>query len=593
MNTEHQPFYTVQELRFHHILLLSWENLPESIVRKMNVVMKKLTALVLILMLASLVLANCSIADSLLAEKTTITIYYDPELKDWLEPMVTAFNAGKHETKAGSVVVVEATAMESMEVSRQILDGTLKPTIWVPSSSIVFPNANVVWRETHNEDLVPQADALVYSPFVIAMWEPMAAALGYPEKSIGWNDLAQLTNSANGWDAYGYPEWGDFKFGTPHPQFTIGGMMSLTAQTYAGVLKHNGLTPADTQSYAATKLVGDIQRSVIHYGPSTSYFATLMFENGPSFLSAAVMYEHTVIRHESERMAQTPEQPAVIAIYPEEGAFLANFPFAVLNGGWVNSEQRAAAEVLHEFLMAREQQAHALNAGFRPANGEIPTSAPIDSSHGANPAQPATVFDFPPVDVLSAAEMMWLEVKKPVDVVVVMDVSKAMTADKLASAGNTLNQFTARLNDNDRLSLLAASNTVVAASPLSELGTKRGELTNLISGLQPGGNTSLYDAILTAYALLEQQGNPDHIRAIVVVSMGADTWSDSDFSDVEARVNEHSATGGKPIKLFTVTYSDGADASTFTDRIRIMGGETYLISTDTINRAFSRLLTFF
>ena len=559
----------------------------------MNVVMKKLTALVLILMLASMMLANCSIAGKLLTEKTTITIHYDPELKNWLEPMITEFNAGKHETKAGSVVVVEATAMESMEVSRQILDGTLKPTIWIPSSSIVFPNANVVWHETHNEDLVPQADALVYSPLVVAMWEPMAAALGSPEKMIGWNDLAQLTNSANGWDAYGYPEWGDFKFGTPHPQFTIGGMMSLTAQTYAGVLKHNGLTPGDVQSYAATKLVGDIQRSVIHYGPSTTYFATLMFENGPSFLSAAVMYEHTVIQHESERLAADAAQTPVVAIYPEEGTFLANFPFAVLNGGWVNSDQRAAAIVLQEFLMAPEQQSYALSAGFRPANSDIPTSSPIDSTHGVDPAQPGMIFDFPPIDVLSAINTMWLDVKKPVDMVAVMDVSGTMSAEKIAAAGNTLNQFTARLNDNDRLGVLASSNTVVEVSPLTELGTKRGELTNLIAGLQSGGNTSLYDAILAAYELLEQQGNPDHIRAVVVVSMGTDTWSDSDFYDVEARVNTHAATGGKPIKLFTVTYSDGPDASAFTDRIRSMGGEVFLISPDTIDRAFSRLLTFF
>jgi len=38
------------------------------------------------------------------------------------------------------------------------------------------------------------------------MWKPMAEA-------IGWADIIALSRNPQGWKGYGFPQWGQFKFG--------------------------------------------------------------------------------------------------------------------------------------------------------------------------------------------------------------------------------------------------------------------------------------------------------------------------------------------------------------------------------------------
>ena len=56
-------------------------------------------------------------------------------------------------------------------------------------------------------------------PLVFAMPKPMAEALGWPGKAIGWAELAELAADPKGWAKYGHPEWGAFKLGKTNPNF--------------------------------------------------------------------------------------------------------------------------------------------------------------------------------------------------------------------------------------------------------------------------------------------------------------------------------------------------------------------------------------
>lgn len=195
----------------------------------------------------SLVLSACSAVEQLLpGEQVTVSIVYGSEKKEWLEPLVQQFNEERHETADGKTIVVEVTAIGSIESVRGIIDGTLQPTVWSPASSIYIPVANAEWKNTHADDLVTGTpNDLVLSPVVIAMWRPMAQALGWPDKALGWEDIAQLAISEEGWTAYGHPEWGRFKFGHTHPAYSNSGITSIIAETYAGLGKQRGLTEVD------------------------------------------------------------------------------------------------------------------------------------------------------------------------------------------------------------------------------------------------------------------------------------------------------------------------------------------------------------
>jgi Ca-activated chloride channel family protein len=129
-------------------------------------------------------------------EQVIVSIAYGSEKKEWLEPLVTQFNDARNKTADGNTIVVEATAIGSIESVRGIMDGTLQPTVWSPASSIYIPVANAEWKKSHADDLVTGSpNDLVLSPVVIAMWRPMAQALGWPDKALGWEDIAALAAS--------------------------------------------------------------------------------------------------------------------------------------------------------------------------------------------------------------------------------------------------------------------------------------------------------------------------------------------------------------------------------------------------------------
>jgi Ca-activated chloride channel family protein len=450
------------------------------------------------------------------------------------------------------------------------------------------------WRQAHGSELVTGTpNDLVLSPVVIAMWESMARALGWPERAIGWADIAALATSEDGWAAYGYPEWGTFKFGHTHPGFSNSGIVSVIAETYAGAGKLRDLTLSDLENPDTQAFVEAVESGIIHYGSSTGFFAERMFERGPSYLSAAVLYENLVVEQESRRLAGESQQLPVVAIYPVEGTFWSNHPYVILNAPWVTEEQRSAAQDFENFLLDRPQQLKALEYGFRPADPSIDLTAPLDAQHGVDPGQPQTILEIPSAEVIAGIENLWEQVKKPVDLVVLIDASGSMQGDKIAAARSSLLQFVDLLSDRDRLQVILFNSELVTLTELSSLGEKRQDIRTRISGIIEGGNTRLYDAVDYAYAELERNADPDHIRAIVVLSDGDDTESDLTLDTLLGRIDIASLEGGSSVKLFTIAFGEDAARDVLVQLAEATGGQQYDSTMENILKVYREIATFF
>jgi Ca-activated chloride channel family protein len=548
----------------------------------------------LLTILAMLVMA-CGMLPGQESNTVPISIVYGSEKKEWLEPLVQEYNALKRETEEGSTIVVEATPMGSIESARAIVEGQLEPTVWSPASSVYVPVANAEWRgREHSEDLViGEPPDLVISPVVIALWQPMAEALGWPEKSIGWADIAALATSEEGWAAFGYPEWGSFKFGHTHPNYSNSGLVSVIAEAYAGADKQRGLTLDDLQDPDLKEFMAEVESSIIHYGSSTGFFAERMFERGPSYLSAAVMYENLVVAQESKRLAGQSQQLPVVAIYPKEGTFWSNHPYAILNAPWVTAEQKAAAEDFQAFLLDRPQQVKAIELGFRPADPGIPLAAPLDKGHGVDPAQPQTVLQVPSAEVISGIQDLWRrEAKKPVDLVVVMDVSGSMEGQKISAARNSLLQFIDLLDDRDRLQVTLFSKDIVTLTPLTPLGEKREDVRRRVSGIVDQTDTRLYGAVAQAYDELLATGDNQHIQAMVVLSDGANTVDDMTLDQLLRQIGSSSEAGTAP-KIFTIAFGANADRDVLRRIAEVTGGKQYNSDPSTIYEVYAEIATFF
>lgn len=479
---------------------------------------------------------------------------YGSEKEKWINDVTRDFNQGNFKTQSGKRIFVRALPMGSGETIDNILSGRLQAHIASPASAAFIKLGNAKSRSKLGKDLISSTDNLVLSPVVIAMWKPMAQAIGWGKNPLGWSDILALARNEKGWQVYGYPQWGKFKFGHTHPEYSNSGLISLFAEAYAASGKTAGLTLADLNKPQLKQFIGGVEQSVVHYGSSTGFFGRKMFANGPEYLSAAVLYESMVVESYSENNLAFP----IVAIYPKEGTFWSDHPVGIVEREWVTPEHREAAKVYIQFLLARPQQVKAMQYGFRPALVDLSLSAPLDVAHGVDPQEPKTTLEVPSVEIIDGILQVWRAQKKHSNVVLVLDTSGSMNDDgKIQSAREGAKQLVQLLDDGDTFSFLPFSSELHWSQQNASVKEERAKLTSQIDSLFAGGGTALYDAIDSAYQQLASASPGDSkIQAIVVLTDGEDTQSRIKLNELMPRIQYNGET--RAIHIFTIAY--GKDA---------------------------------
>jgi Ca-activated chloride channel homolog len=515
-----------------------------------------------------------------------LSILYGSEKKTWLEESIAAYNRERPASKTGRAIRVTGKPAGSGEAMTAILDGTERPTVFSPASGAYVTLLNEAWqsRGNHTRPIAPAGDALVLSPIVIAMWRPMAEALGWPAQPIGWNDILSVSRDRTGWAKHDHPEWGAMKLGHTHPEYSNSGLLSVLAIAYAGAKTTRGLSAADLPK--VERFMTDVEDAIVHYGKSTGFFGDKMVERGPTYLSAAVLYENLVIESYAK---QRPLD--LVAIYPEEGTFWSDHPYSVLDAEWVAPEQREAAAEFLVWLKARPQQERAMALGFRPVDPAIKITAPIDAAHGVDPLQPQTLLEVPDAATLNALLDTWRRTKKAADVVLVFDKSGSMKGRPLDEAKRGAKAFLATLEARDEVTLMFFDRTVYPPYGPVELGKSKAALESRIDGISADGGTALYDATIAAYNVLEarHKSASRQIRAVVVMTDGADTHS---RRKLDATVKAlHSEDGG--VAVYTIGYGDEPNQAALEAIARAGSGSFSKGNVDTIIQIFRDLASFF
>ncbi|MBC8159800.1 MAG: substrate-binding domain-containing protein [Roseiflexaceae bacterium] len=523
-----------------------------------------------------------------------ISMLYGSEKRVWIDEVTAQFNAQQVKSSSGKPIFVTTTPVGSADSMNQILDGRAQPTIWSPASAVLVPLANQRWAQANaGAQLVEGTPPpLVLSPVVIAMWEPMAKALGWPQTLIGWGDIAELATSGKTWADYGHPEWGPFQFGHTHPDYSNSGIVSILATAYAATGKTRGLTVADVQQPETAEFMRKVESGVIHYGESTGFFGEQMFNRGPGYLSAAVLYENLVVQSR-DRSRYPNLSTQVVAIYPKEGTFWSDHPYAILNAPWVDAEKRAAAEAYRDFLLARPQQEAALKFGFRPGDPNVPVGEPITVANGVDPTQPQTLLEVPSADVIDAVRAVWGQNKKRVDVMAVLDVSGSMSEEnRMEQAKGALKTFVEQLAEEDGFGLTIFNSTSTVVSEISPLGPKRQQMLDTVGGLFPDGGTRLYDTVVEAYSALQAEPAGERIRAVVVLTDGEDTDSVRSLEQLVQEIQRDAE--GRSIKVFTIAFGGTANVEVVKQIAEATGAKSYQADdAAAIERVYRDIATFF
>ena len=527
----------------------------------------------------------------------TVDMAVSPEKVTLLTDLANTFNNSS--TKAnGKCIFVRPARKASGGAAQLLIDGWPdpanngpRPVIWSPAAS----GWGAVVNEKSAKNLAPAGTPFMLTPLVIAMPKPMADALGYPAKPIGFSDIVALANNPAGWASYGHPEWGAFKLGKTNPNFSTSGLNFTVAEYYAATGKTRGLTLEDLKRPEVVDFAKNVEQSVVHYGDTTLTFLNNWYKadqrgNALTYVSAVAVEEKSVIDYNSGNPdgildpGETPRPPRdpLVAIYPKEGTLFSDNPFIILNADWVTADQRAAAKLFQDFVQTAENQQKVLQFGFRPNNPAVAIGEPITAKNGLDPNQPQSELEVPDSKVLVGVLDAWAQQRKDAKVLLVLDVSGSMgdpVGDKgqtkldlaIQAAVNSLDKF----KNSDEVGLWIFSTgldssgaTHLELVPTAPMSQNREKLRSAIRAQRPLNATPLYSVTTAAYLAARDRFDPTKINAVVFLTDGQN--DDGNVDDDRQQYDEMIKTlssgsegvDSKSVRVFTISYGAGADTST-------------------------------
>ncbi|MEU7896961.1 substrate-binding and VWA domain-containing protein [Nonomuraea sp. NPDC049152] len=513
--------------------------------------------------------------------------------------------------EANSGIVMRTLARGWKEQS----DGK-RPDVWAPAGSAWV---TLLRRQAGTADgTVPVAEGepvpIMTSPLTIAMPQPMAEALGWPGKAIGWADLAKLAADPKGWARYGHPEWGAFKLGKTNPNFSTSGLNATIGAYFAATGTTGDLTVRDLAKPEVKRFVRDVERSIVHYGDITmTFMANLRRADARGaamrYISAVTLEENSVTDYNRGNPSgdpatlgkEPPPRTPLAAIYPSDGTLYSDHPYVPLT--WMDARTKAVAADFLTYLHSAAVQGYFQSFGYRTFDGKPGPLA--KQEYGVLPNAKIAELAMPSAAVLEELLRGWSSLRKRANVLIVIDKSGSMEQEaegtgqtrlELAkkAAVNALPQF----RGDDAVGLWAFSTNqdgaldhreLVPLDPMSATGPK---LKRQITDLLPQGGTGLYDTALAAFSTMKAAHDPEAINAVVFLTDGKNEKSGG--ISLDNLLPQLESGGEQSVRLFTIGFGTDADQETLRRIAEATDGAAYDSSRpDAIDQVFTAVISNF
>ncbi|MFN8420330.1 MAG: VWA domain-containing protein [Anaerolineae bacterium] len=567
----------------------------------------------LLLVLLAVVLASCtnnpaaptSATAGPSADAIQISIIYAPESDLYLKDAIANFNAayasGKNPLTGNALaagerpIFVTGKTGSSGTVMQGIVNALIapnnanveRPTIFAPSVSHWLALANYQSdRQIFDlSNIRPTANA----PVVMAIWESRLNAIkkANPGKEIGWEELLDVLKK--GWGAYNIAGRQTVYYGHTDPYISSTALSTLMAEFYASARYNAGVSDRNLTAEIVNNPdvrtgVSQIEQLIKHYSERTTEFKEYIAK-GPTYLDFVALEENDLIYINQGKTAYKPPE-RLVALYPKEGTYWHEHPFAIPNTDWVTEDQRNAANIFTDYVVSEPVQRAVLAAGFRPVNSAVPLGYPIVSELGVDPNQPATVLNVPDPDVIAEVQRSWGFVKKKADIWLVIDISGSMRSDgKIDQAKQAALAFLDKVEEQNNVGLIVFNSDVTTVVEIDTVERNKARLQEQIESIVADGGTALFDATSAAIekftaakanlptatptpttapgataipSLLPQE----RIRAVIVLSDGQDTESKfSNLNDVLALLR-NTQEDPNPVIVIPIAYGSDADVAT-------------------------------
>ncbi|MEV0743323.1 substrate-binding and VWA domain-containing protein [Streptomyces sp. NPDC050549] len=512
----------------------------------------------------------------------------------------------------GQCVDVAVSSIDSGSAMKALARGWSEddgpePDVWSPASRAWLAVARQRATAAAKKRLPEMAgQSVVTSPLTIAMPRPMAEALGWPEKKIDWKELAAYAAQPDFWKSKGHPEWGDFKLGKTNPQYSTSGLNATIGVFFTEIGTTGEMNPEDLDDPKARTVVRSIENAAVHYGDTTLTFLSNLRRadddgDATSYISAVTVEENSVVAYNKgypcgsqsndpqcavAPAKLTPPKTLLVAFYPTDTTSTAtdgsasqtlysDHPYIELNG--IAQAKKKVADDFQKFLTSDTAISRFTRLGFRTAQGKVTTQ--LTPANGVLGDKKLTAQSTPAPDVLDKMLAAWRELRKPANVLTVIDTSGSMDWGIRSGTNEKAQGEPSRLDlvkqaqgplfdgftDRDKVGLWTFAKEVKHVSPLQAMGSgtnsHRKDLKAGIDDLQATGATSLNQAVADAVDSLRAQWDPHAINAVVVLTDGNNDpqYAPPAFNQLRKKLTDTS----KPVRVFTIAY--GKDADTRTD----------------------------
>ncbi|MCK2241390.1 MULTISPECIES: substrate-binding domain-containing protein [unclassified Crossiella] len=530
-------------------------------------------------------------------ERVEITVVVSPEKSDLMSALAKDYSAARRPVrdKCAAARVVKSSALgsggavEGMACGWNTQQmGDVRPDAWSPAATTWLKVAQQRHLQCPGKPtgVSPTADreavSLAKSPLVVGMPRPMAEALGWPDKPIGWRTLLELAQDPAGWAKYGHPEWGAFRLGKTNPNLSTSGLHATIAAFFAGTGRSDDLTEADLADPKAVAYVKGVENSVVHYGETTLTFLQNLYEagrgpgaSGLDYISAVTVEEKSIVdfnrgqpEGRTEGKAEPPKVP-LVAVYPNDGTLMSDNPYLALDWPDTDPVRKDIAKDFQTFLTGKREQFMA--AGFRDAEGKA--GPELSKEKGLLTDRELKLIRTPSGPVMAKLPAVWQQHRKRANVLMVIDVSGSMAdpavpggptrldAAKAAAVGPALDN----LAPDDRLGLWTFSSAAPGESTPWRVLVESGPVSAVLPGyrkqvekLEARGDTALYATIRQVQREMRQQLDPARINAVVLLSDGANRYpEDENLESLVADLRQHSPE--RSVRVFPIAYGESSD----------------------------------
>lgn len=461
-----------------------------------------------------------------------------------------------------------------------------RPDVWSPAASSWTGLLRQKTSVADKPDLIGSArpPSIANTPLVIAMPKPMAVALGWPKRALGWGDVLKLAQNPKGWASV-HQSYGAFTLGKTNPNFSTSGLHATIGTYVAATGTSSDLTLANLADPRVQHYAQAVEQAVVHYGDTTLTFLSNLQKAddrgaGLTYISAVTVEEKSVWDYNQGNPSGDPAtlgkhakpKTPLVAIYPKEGTLLSDSPYAILQADWVTDPVKKAAQKFLDYVRGDKAQQKFAAAAFRGYDGK-PVAA-ISAANGLIPSEPKVILNPPSPPVLARVEALWNQQRKAAKVLLIIDTSGSMgdpagngdSKIELAkkAALKALDQFGPR----DDVALWSFS-TPQNGSPLpyrelvpfTPITAGKAKLRQQISLLTADGGTALYATARRAFRVMSASAGNDRINAVILLTDGKNEYTaDNDITSLEQELSPEDTSHS--VRFFPIAYGADADLAT-------------------------------